>query len=319
MPEQYVNYPATTTVASGGYTAGSGVLNVASTGAPFPSLATFRVVVQSRGTGLAEVLLEVTAINSGTQWAVTAEGTDSDAIAGDNVYAVLSAGALTQLRSDASMTGPFAGLPVTVPLAGTRYRCTDCAYEFVSNGSAWLAWYQGIPVTVPPLASTFATAGTGSIAQGTGSLIMTGSASLWSAFTVASPSVPFTLEVGILFLVGGVSASAGITTSDGTKYEYEYLGGSFLDVDYFSALNTSASVLVSQTTDNLGPPLLFLRMTLDSTHRTYYIGDGSAGGWVRFYQEAATANLTTSEVGLAINGGSQPLPAQAQVVSFNLS
>ena len=43
--EQYVDLAAATTVASGGYTAGSGVLNVGSTAGSFPGAPNFSVVI----------------------------------------------------------------------------------------------------------------------------------------------------------------------------------------------------------------------------------------------------------------------------------
>lgn len=100
MSEQFANYPAATTVAVGGYTAGSGVLNVASTAGSFPGSGTFTVVIQDQTTGAAKVVLRVSAINSSTQFAVAAEGTDANANAGDNVYAVLSAAAMAQFKTD---------------------------------------------------------------------------------------------------------------------------------------------------------------------------------------------------------------------------
>jgi hypothetical protein len=316
--EQYVDFSAQTTVASGGYTAASGVLNVRSTAAPFPQSGTFRVIIQNATTNATEVLLIVTGVNSSTQWVVEAEGTDADAFAGDNVYAVLSAGALTQIRSDSSMTGTYADLPGTVPVAGTRYKCTDVPYEFVSNGSAWLAWWMGVPVTVPPLASSFSTAGSGTIASASGTLLITGYLSNYSAFTVSSPSVPFTFEIGLYIIMPG-NGGIGLCTSDGTKYEYFALfpGSSGpLSVQYNSALNTYGSGLFSQSgTLGILPGLLFLKMVLDSSHRTYYIGDGT--NWVQVFQESHTANLTTSEIGIAIYGGTETLPVSGSVVHFS--
>jgi hypothetical protein len=321
--EQNVNYPATTTVASGGYTSGSGVLNVGSTAAPFPASGTFRVVIQSAVTGEAEVLLEVTAVNSGTQWAVTAEGVDGNANAGDNVYAVLSAGALAQLRSDASLTGPFASLPVTVPLAGTRYKCTDAAYEFISNGSAWLAWFMGVPATVPPVASGFTVEGSGSLASSNGALIFTGAASAWSVALEAVPSVPYSLIAGFSLLLpsgtGGSGTFVGICHSDGTKYKYLTWSppSPSVNVQYNSALNSFGSATFTQAAlAEILPSPVFLKITIDSSYRTYYVGDGV--DWVQIYQESATADLVTSKAGLVVYGGNGSLVAVAKYVSYFL-
>lgn len=98
--EQVANLTKTT-VAVGGYTAGSGVLNVGTTGSPFPSSGTFRVAILDPTEVTIKVTLKVTAINSSTQWAVTAEGTDANANAGDHVLATWwTSGAVLQLFTD---------------------------------------------------------------------------------------------------------------------------------------------------------------------------------------------------------------------------
>ena len=99
MAEQLSNYIASTTVAVGGYTSGSGVLNVLSTTGNFPTHPTFTVIVQDFANNPV-VLLRVTGINSSTQFAVTAEGPDANALAGFAVYSVLSSAALRQLFAD---------------------------------------------------------------------------------------------------------------------------------------------------------------------------------------------------------------------------
>src|SRR5579885_2537534 len=155
MPESYVDFSAATTVGTGGYTAGSGVLNVASTGSPFPSAATFSVVITDASTGATKVLLRVSAVNSGTQWAVAAEGTDANANHLDNVYAVLSASALDQIRADCNQFGTRATLPSTTgQKTGNRYKCTDSPYEFIYDGTAWRPFIFGYRVD-EPLSSNF--------------------------------------------------------------------------------------------------------------------------------------------------------------------
>jgi hypothetical protein len=153
--EQTANL-ASTTVAGGGYTHGSGVLNVASTGGSFSAAPTFRVVIQDNS-GVIKALLKVTAINSGTQWAVASEGLDTDALAGDNVYQVLTAGALAQIRSDANQQGTLASRP-TSPLAGDRYRATDSVFGYSFDGSVWQPAFLGAACPNAPTAGTFGTA-----------------------------------------------------------------------------------------------------------------------------------------------------------------
>ncbi len=83
MAEQLGNFAYTTV--TGGYTSGSGLLNVGSTSTgsgiqPFPSSATFSVAISDHTTTppTPKTLLEVTAINSSTQFAVTNNGITPD-------------------------------------------------------------------------------------------------------------------------------------------------------------------------------------------------------------------------------------------------
>jgi hypothetical protein len=96
MAEQLANLCSTQTSGSG-YTAGSGVLNVASTASPWPQSPTFTVMIGN----VQHTILRVTAINSGTQWAVTAEANDADSASGVSVKGTIwSAAAAQQFQSD---------------------------------------------------------------------------------------------------------------------------------------------------------------------------------------------------------------------------
>jgi hypothetical protein len=86
--EQFANN-CLTYVASGGYTAGSGVLNVDSTAAPWPQVGDFRISIFDQTTEVLKVILKVTAVTNATQFAVTAEGTDANAGAGDLVQGTM--------------------------------------------------------------------------------------------------------------------------------------------------------------------------------------------------------------------------------------
>lgn len=103
MPEQSTNF-ARTTIALGGYTAGSLILNVLSTSTgdgiqPFPVNPTFSVVLVDQVSGNPKALLEVTAINSPTQFAVTNNGLTPDVNmnAGDIVEFTVDARAFAAL------------------------------------------------------------------------------------------------------------------------------------------------------------------------------------------------------------------------------
>ncbi len=106
-----------TTVAAGGYTAGSGVLNVASTSTgsgimAFPTAAIFTVTISDPTTKAAKAVLKVTGINSATQFAVTAsvqpdaQSADVNCVLGDLVQADIDGRAL-----NAILSGTWAALP----------------------------------------------------------------------------------------------------------------------------------------------------------------------------------------------------------------
>lgn len=154
--ELYANN-ASTTVGIGGYTSGSGSLTVVSTGGNFPAVATgvtqMHLLIYRLIGGLITPIVNLVATNttSGTVWAVTAEGTDASALAGDTVICVLSSAGMNQIRADASQFGTFANLPATTnQTKGNRYKQTDGPYEWIFTGSIWQAFYRGRQVTLPP-------------------------------------------------------------------------------------------------------------------------------------------------------------------------
>ena len=109
MADQFANQ-CSTTIATGGYTAGSGVLNVVSTGAPWPQTGTFTVQLQNS----VLTLLRVTAVNSGTQWAVTVEANDMNSSVGTMVIGtVLSAAAMSLMQPQITL------LPLVAPVLST--------------------------------------------------------------------------------------------------------------------------------------------------------------------------------------------------------
>ncbi len=163
--ELYTNN-AQTTVAGGGYTSGSLVLNVASTGAPFASVATgvtqMHLLVWRVIAGVPTPIVNLLASNtvSGSQWAVAAEGADANALAGDFVTCILSSDGMDQIRKDLSQQGVDSSLPATTnQKQGNVYRATDKPVDYVFDGSAWSAFPRGIikPRYVPDDESTGST------------------------------------------------------------------------------------------------------------------------------------------------------------------
>lgn len=316
--EQYSNL-ASTLVGTGGYSLGSGSLLVGSTGSPFPASPQFRVAIADSSTLAVKVILLVTAITDATHFAVTAEGTDANANAGDLVYGVISAGALDQIRSDVHQYGTYASLPSTTgQKAGNRYKCTDTAFDFIFTGSVWAPYYSGNLVTLPLAPASYSTAGTGvSLTASKGSLILTGTLSSWQV-GVVSASSPITIEAGFIHLLGGGSGGnnsvVGICHSDGTKYKFFlYSSAGIIGVQYNTAINTFSTSRFSQNMV-FGPPFVFMKIVLDSSHRTYYIGDGA--DWVQVFQETNTADLTTSKVGVAMFTGNGTTAAVGKFFHF---
>jgi len=149
MSEQFANN-CNTTVAAGGYTAASGVLNVASTAAPFPQVGDFRIAIYDVSTGVLKVILKVTAINSSTQFAVTAEGTDAAANATDIVRGtILSAAvlsAITPIEGDeAYSAGNFTG---SSSMTWTVEEADVLAYHYFILGSLMYIWFDFNNTTV---------------------------------------------------------------------------------------------------------------------------------------------------------------------------
>lgn len=176
--EQFANN-CSAIVASGGYTAGSGVLNVNSTAAPWPQVGDFRISIFGQNTNSLKVILKVTAINSSTQFAVTAEGTDANADAGDLVYGcVVTAGVMKNIgwvliaekTASNSATLDFTDLPTSlydefhlefiniVPAtsnAKLKVRCStdngsnydagnNYGSETLIQGANWSGWEGGV-------------------------------------------------------------------------------------------------------------------------------------------------------------------------------
>jgi hypothetical protein len=318
--ERYFDF-FSTSVAVGGYTAGSGVLNVgATTGISLNSGDTCRLLVYRVITGVLTpiVLLVASAVNSGTQFAVTAEGTDANALATDVVINVLSAGGMNQIRSDISRIGSFANLPSTTnQVAGARYKCTDTPYEFIFDGTLWQPFWGGFNVTLP-IPANFAWQ-----SQGSATLVTTfGTMRLYRATespfnihaqVMAAPATPYHVIAGIRLSGGqGITGNvnAGFCVSDGTKYEWISLPntvGSQTFVVWYATNNTTFSNFFVNAAFPMPfsyPPDMYLRIGDDgSTNKTFDVGYSPTGPWFNAYSEGRATNLTISQIGILVNGG----------------
>jgi hypothetical protein len=322
------NY-ATTTVGSGGYSSGATHLNVISTStgtglASFPATGNFRVTIFNQSTGAPEAILLVTAIASGTQFTTTAE-VDGNASAGDIVLCTLTESGIGAILAQMNQTGPFASLPTIVPFAGAVYNCTDAPYEFISNGSAWQAFYNGRPATLPPTSSwtSINLTDTGAVANytfGYGYLIgnVSSNSDFLSGQRRSAPgSTPYSFvarmqadPTGVINSIanaGTPNANSGagsfaIGFSDGTKYVVLMLsaGTAATPTLFVTEWNTSTSVNtspvgVSSTAVTLFSSLgaLWFKIRNDGTDIYFQISlDGNT--FYTVYSQTITAFLSSA-------------------------
>jgi hypothetical protein len=262
---------AATTVASGGYSSGASYLNVVSTStgtglAPFPSTGNFRVSIFNAVTGVLEVVLLVVAINSGTQFATTAE-IDGNASAGDLVLCTITSGGMAAILAQMNQVLPFSSLPTTIPFAGARVKQSDGPYEWISNGSAWVPFWNGYQVTLPPQSGWTAEGsdpGTSHYTNGFGYLIgnswNTGD-SIGVNYRTA-PSTPYAINARMVFDTSGITGQAyyglggfaGPSSLAGCLAGFRDSGGKYLVMVLVAVPTTPAVtfIIVNLTTDNSG-------------------------------------------------------------------
>lgn len=318
--ERYVNN-FSTTVGVLGYTAGSGVLNVASTsGISLGSGDTVHLAVYTVTLGVISVVvnLTATAVNSGTQFAVTAEGADANAAATDVVICVLSAGSMNQIRADVSNLGTFANLPATTNRKlGDDYKSTDSPHHFRFDGTLWQPFWEDGQNIALPIPGNFAWQSQGSATLVTtfGTLRVARTASEASfnvhAQVMTAPSTPYHIILGVQTQGSlGANVGAGICVSDGTQYELFYPGFVSGGVQIVIFFNTSNTVNSSTPYNVAGgpapwsaPPIWYVRVGDDGTNKTFDVGPSPSGPWTAVFSEGRTTHLTISKVGVFVNGG----------------
>lgn len=208
--------------------------------------------------------------------------------------------------------GPRAGLPGTVPLAGSRYRCTDSPYEFVSSGTTWDAYAFGYKVVEPVLANfTQVNVGLSTFNTAHGGILQTVPAQANAENTqilavAVPPSGPYYADCAFTYLGmysnGGVGVGFNGGTSPANPFTYVQFGwqssAGFVTLakGYPSATGTpGAGGQIAVTTAG---PLVWLRCYDDrSASRFYYISvDGY--NWYAVYSEARTLTFTPAYVSL---------------------
>ncbi len=323
--ERFADFNAATTVKAGSpYTAGDGVLNVTSTAAPFPSAGNFSVVILDATTGATKVLLRVSAVNSGTQWTVTAEGTDANAAAGDNVYCVLSATGLEARFEQVTSAGVAASLPATsARQSGDLYLCTDAPVMFRHNGASWDGFGPIQKFTIPVLTDFTTLTGSGTTTDTGAGIKVAGanaSSSQWyKAGTITNPTVTIFIQAALAPESGQVLGVVLRESSSGKWIDFllQYNGGLYQFVA--NKLNADASFNGNESSGTAFPmgPVngLWMRIRDDGTNRNYeWSCDGQV--WQRATAAISRTSFITGNQGGWLIAGSTNFGCVGRLLSF---
>lgn len=308
--EQYSNLASTTLGAN--YTAGSGVLQVVTTAPPFPTSGNFRVFVADPTTGVVKVILKVTAVTDGTHFAVTAEGTDANAVTADVVKVSLTAGGMDAIRGDLVQTGALAS--AVNNKAGNLYLPKDALNILRDTGSAFDTFGPVWGLANPNLQSwtqqDFGSC-TSDVTHGGISIEnpTTEGAFNTHALVFNAPATPYHVEFGYVhFKNGSGNYMCGACFSDGTKYEifdpfFQDAQGSMVCFYLTNATSFGGTPINSSFGSTFGYPYVYwVRLGDDGTNKTWDISvDGFI--WKNIGSEARTTNLTATKLGVYVNNG----------------
>lgn len=300
------------TLASG-YTSGGSSLDLIS-GGSFPSSGVFRVRVDNE-------IFKVT-VNSSNVLTVAGaqEGTSAaNHSSGAVVTEVLTAEAIDAIRSDISGIGLLSSLPSSGMKTGDRYRPTDGFYEYVFNGTIWVAFHGTDRVVVPDnSAYSWDNQNGSSAAQSGGGIYLSNSGFTQNTLSVrykTAPATPWSLRAkvtGLAFPGGNPSWGIGVRESGSGKIvAIEIMGTNGplrLIIEQFTnttAFSGNAGVDVQNFIMN--PP--WLRVDDDGTNRLWYVSvDGI--NWLLLLTEGRTTFLTADQLCFHIrssNTGTNPV------------
>jgi hypothetical protein len=326
MSEQYFNN-FQTTIANGGagYVAGSGVLNVLST-SPI-TLAAGDTTRLSIYTGSPElvVILKVTAVNSSTQFAVTAETTDANANDGDLVLNTLTVGGMDQIRTDQNST--FSGsLPSSIHIGDMRTPSDDIVTWIDVNGS--LAPFGPFYTLTPPNAADFSwrNQGGASATARNGSIFLQGtqqSGDNLRLYEQAAPSTPYSFVAGFsVLMVSANYCNIGLGFDDGTKMEvmcFSYntsFNGFCLNVSKWNSVTSFNSQVISLPFIPASG-MVFFKVRNDGTNIYFYVGLNPID-FVEVFSEAKGTFLgSITDVCLALDGNSTSFAAVNAITLFH--
>jgi hypothetical protein len=290
-------------VASGGYTAGSGVLNVAS-GSGAPPSAPFTLTILQGNGGSPEVynvillLFRVTAVNSSTQFAGAAEGPDTNAAAGSLVIgSTLSVLAINNLF--ASSGGSFLQ-PLTAP---NHSSLTDFNFN-TGTGVVTNQYNNSSPVTSITL--------TQQDPNNTQEVVAIGKSKLASTFT---------LTIGFSVASLSTQGFAGLWLYDGSSNMIiaGYQADFGLRISLFTAFNNYSSDIVGpfQYAPYPAGPLLWFRVQETASARNYYVSSDGIN-FLQVFTESNTAHFTTSDYGFACDCRSGSTPEAISMTCYSL-
>jgi hypothetical protein len=316
---------AETTVGTGGYTAGSGVLNVLSTAAPFKQTGLYSVCISDPTSTLAKALLTVRAVNSSTQFAVTSGGLDANCNAGDIVTAVLTERAIDQIRADLSRAGSFAVLP-TIAKKGDVFHGDD-GYYFRYDGTVWVPYAFTIAMRKPVSGDYAAVnAASSTLTDSTNGLFLQDSAAEEGLhlYKLAAPATPYTITArmgGVLELQSSKVPGFGLAFRESGSGKVETVmvsnnagaganPGAWIGVDYWTDATTYDSALAAALRLSLALDDVWLKIGDDGTNKSFsFSADGV--NWLPLLSETRTTNFTADEVAWFIrtNGAAQTVGA----------
>lgn len=324
--ERFADFNAATTVKAGSpYTAGDGVLNVTSTAAPFPSAGNFTVIIMDATTGATKVLLRVSAVNSGTQWAVASEGTDANAAAGDNVYAVLSATGLEARFEQVITTGAVGSLPAAnARQSGDIYLCSDAPVLFRNNGSSWDGFGPINKLTIPVLANFTHQTGSATITDTGAGLAYAGAANssneYYVAGTITNPTIVVCFQP---MLAPQATQFIGLVLRENSSGKRIQLllqyAGSGLWQFVANKINADNSFNGNESSGTafalVGGQTVWLRILQDSTNRNY---NWSTNGvdWQGALASISRTSFITGDQGGFVFGGTANFGPVGRILSY---
>jgi hypothetical protein len=223
-----------------------------------------------------------------------------------------------QSRADITIAGAAYGAAASRPSAGQSGRIyipSDGLIVSVDTGTQWIGLNPfGASFTIPPTLSNWTSFNATYMATtdipGGGINVRSTSVAMLDYISgivrTLSNGSSYSIVTAISLLQSNSSyPDFGLCISDGTKFiafsvaNRGTIAAPYLAIYQFnSATSFSASAQTGQPVNYVGP-VLWLKITNDGTHRTYYASiDGVA--WAQVYQEASATFLTETQAGIHI-------------------